>query len=198
MKFLLSFCLAIVLGLTLNMARASELDAQLTGTNTAGANNLGNALTNNFYSPGPLPFTESVTTFHGQPVATAGPAIATPAVWRCATAGAGLALQLRDIGLGASTPGGESFICAQAFRIAVVEGTEKLTGAAYTVAKALACGDDAIANAYESTAKQCDAPSTTDARKQRWASEARARSVLSGLPPPVLATQRPMPWQAGG
>jgi len=157
----------------------------------------------------------------GVPVAAGAASFSTPAVWRCATAGAGGALQLKDFALSFALPGGESAICPREFRIAIIGGIfdrallaakadlsaeqKAIANEAVKAMHAEACGDDEMANSFENTEKfKCAAPIETKTREARWARErevaaARAANrpvaMLPGVPAP---TAQPKPWMAGG
>lgn len=184
--------------------------------------------------PGANPFTSSnigysggyTTTVKGQPVAAGAASFATPAVWRCATAGAGGALQLKDFALSFALPGGESAICPREFRIAIIGGiadrfmfaekndlTSDQKRIALDAAKAMlaqACGDMEMANSLEGTkGMQCAEGATEDDRKARWAREKQAKQVantvvlptgerVAYMPGVPVVREQPKPWQAGG
>lgn len=137
----------------------------------------------------------------GVPVNSVASSFSSPAVWRCATAGTGGAVQARDFGLSFGLGGADSPICAREFRIAIALNlidmrVKKHEG--YDAAQKLACGDDDIADALEGTLDQCAAPNP-GARKARYDREAAARAN-AGRPVSTAApaVARPMPWQAGG
>lgn len=115
--------------------------------------------------------------------ASAMTALATPAVWRCATSGTGLAVQIVGGGLNYSGKGGESTVCGVDFRIGINQAIDKLPeGDAKTVAIRLACGDEALADAWEGTAKQCDDQTEASTRrKARWAA-AKPQKPVALLP----------------
>lgn len=136
----------------------------------------------------------------GVPVNSAASSFSSPAVWRCATAGTGGAVQAREFGMSFGLGGADSPICAREFRIAIVTNiiemrVKKAEG--YDAALKLACGDDEIADALEGTLDQCAAPNTT-ARKARWDRE-RADAQRAGRPVATNAPAAPIPgWKAGG
>jgi len=182
--------------------------------------------------PGANPFTSSnigysggyTTTVKGQPVAAGAASFATPAVWRCATAGAGAALQLKDFAFSLALPGGESAICPREFRIAIIGGIydrallaeksdlsaeqKKIAKDALASMHAEACGDDEMANSFEHSENfKCKEPITTDDRKARWAREREQKQrasvdMVTGLPivasAPAAPRQPRQPWQSGG
>lgn len=124
----------------------------------------------------------------GVPVQSAASSFSTPAVWRCAAAGTGGALQARDFGVSFGVGGGDSPICAREFRIAIAKSVISLRVAkdeGYDAALALACGDDDIADAFEGTLDQCEAPKTAK-RKARLERE-RASTAAAGTTDPYIA-----------
>ena len=160
-------------------------------------------------------------TFKGQPVSAGAASFATPAVWRCATAGAGGALQLKDFALSFALPGGESSICPREFRIAIIGGIadralfaqkkdlsdseKKIAQDAYAAMHAEACGDDEMANSLEHTVSmKCAEPINSDTRKARWdrereiAAAKAANRPVAMLPGVPAVAPSPKPWMAGG
>ena len=144
-------------------------------------------------------------TVSGMPVNSVASSFASPAVWRCSRAGGGAAAQGEKFGLSFAWGGDDSPICGVEFRIAVSSRlvelrvlAEKETGTmkaalmdAYVVGHALACTDDALADAFEGTrTMQCAAPNK-DARKARWdreAAAAQARRTAMAQPGTVSAS----------
>jgi hypothetical protein len=152
--------------------------------------------------PASLPAPASQEVRHkGLPINSAAPAWATQPVWKCTGAGDAGSFQIKDLGVALSLGGNDKNICGDEFRIAVALNVIRLRIAGdegYDAARTIACNDDTIANAFEGTLDQCDAPKTKATREARWARE-RSAAAASGRPVSVAApAARPMPWQAGG
>lgn len=229
-KSLLAFAV-----LTLASAAAFAQTAADSNANSGANASTGNiALNTSLYLPSANPFSYQTLgytgaytqTVKGQPVAAGAASFATPAVWRCATAGAGGALQLKDFALSFALPGGESAICPREFRIAIIgsiadrfafankpELSDSQKVIALDTAKAMlaqACGDNEIANSLERTkTMQCDEPTADEDRKARWARERQAKQVantvvapngerVAYMPGVPAVREAPKPWQAGG
>lgn len=114
--------------------------------------------------------------YKGLAVNSPAASFASPAVWRCATAGGGGSAIARDFGLSFAVGGADSPICAREFRIAIADRiiemrVKGLEG--YDAALKLACGDDELADAFEGTLDSCAEPKP-NARKERWARERAA------------------------
>ncbi len=207
----------------------TSVTGSATGSATAGVGNIG--ISSVFNLPGASPYTFGNINYsgryrvEGQPVAAVAPSFSSPAVWRCATAGAGGALQFKDFALSLALPGGESSICPTEFRGAIIGGYFDRAARAEALADSdpgkaimkdsviamrdVICTDEGIANSLERTANhKCDEPASTSDRKARWAAERQKRQQLaadlsraSGLPVVVAADpqpRQPKPWEAGG
>lgn len=194
---------SITLALALLASFAVQAQTTASGASDAAAVARGGDVSVTLPQANPYSFVSSLqdARLHSNQAAPAQSSFATQAVWRCATAGAGGAVQFVGFGATGALPGGEAVICGVDFRIAVHKAIAAMPDDEQKIALRIACTDDVMADAYEGTKFQCGAPQP-NARKARWDRERngglRARAMLEGRDTAVATQRQPMPWMAGG